>query len=421
MTCRCTVQRMLAGLAGLFVAGLQPQAAAASPMQSWLGLPEWVDFNVDYTAEPMAGLLGGLNPAAASWIQATVLNLTLSSGIEKAAQDWSEVDHWQLNLELSHYAGNQNFANELGAGFALQELSYPDGTWISESSIRRNRGTSWWSAEVGLISLNPDFLVTPATNNYINSTFNNTLNLLVEGLPINPFVAPGVRFSVHTTALGDTSYGYFNLDKENNIAASLGVNPEQPDLRGSVQVVQWSMNPLPARTDLLEPIEIQSNNSHVARQLPPPAVQLGGLLANTELLTENASDIGDGINRVVYATITCPMFLPFGQDNRAWIAGALGLDSANNPVPSFAEAGWLSQGPVPHRPLDVLALGISRSSFSPTLLPKQSFEGVIELNYAIWISQHVQLQPLMQWILNPSGRGSVPGIWATGLQLNLNL
>ncbi|MFM1901916.1 MAG: Carbohydrate-selective porin OprB related protein, partial [Cyanobacteriota bacterium] len=37
------------------------------------------------------------------------------------------------------------------------------------------------------------------------------------------------------------------------------------------------------------------------------------------------------------------------------------------------------------------------------------------------ISEVVQVQPLMQWLINPSGSGTVPGSWIGGVQVNLNL
>ena len=69
----------------------------------------------------------------------------------------------------------------------------------------------------------------------------------------------------------------------------------------------------------------------------------------------------------------------------------------------------------------MLALGLGRTSFSPTINPGLSYEGMIELNYSFYVSEILQIQPVMQWIINPGGEGKVPGIWAGGLQINLSL
>ena len=407
------------GAATLFVVLGAP--VKAGPFQTLLGLPNWVDFSIQFTAEPIGGIQGGLDSSASSWFQNTVVGLSVGSGFHKPETTWKELDHWQVNLELTNQAGNPNLNTELGSEFTLQTLVNPVGTWITAASVERNRGQSWWSASAGLLSMDPDFLVTPAMNSYINSTLNNTLNLLVVGLPINPFVTPGVKVAAHSETMGSLTYGYFYLDPETSIASSLGVNPEQPQVRGSVQALQWSTNPLRSRQDLLEPIPLGNSRITVERTLPAPEAQLGGYIASTQLPTTQTGDVGSGLNRGIYGSLTWPLQLPIGMDNRLWAAGRISLDPGNNPFPSYLGGGWLSQGILSNRPRDVLALGVSRTSFSPNLSPGTTYEGVIELNYSIYLSETVQLQPVFQWVINPGGEGNIQGIWAGGVQLNLNL
>ena len=120
-------KKALIGLT-LVVASLQSSPTRAGPLQTWLQLPEWLDLSIDYTAEPMAGISGGANPSAASWYQAVVLDLSLSSGFGKNQQQWTELDHWQLNLQLTNDAGNPDLNTELGSAFTLQTLVNPVGT-----------------------------------------------------------------------------------------------------------------------------------------------------------------------------------------------------------------------------------------------------------------------------------------------------
>ena len=393
-----------------------------------MGLPDWVELSIDYTAEPMVGITGGLDPGANSWYQAVVLGLSLSSGFGKDEKDWSELDHWQLNLQLTNDAGNPDLNTQLGSAFTLQTLVNPVGNWLTEASVVRNRGEGWWTAELGLMSLDPvmpgepGFLSAPAMSSYISSVLNNTLNVLIVGVPIDPFVAPGVKLQAHSESLGDLEYAYFYLDPQTSIAASLGASPGIPDVEGGVQAIQWKRNPLKSRTDLSEPInDPQTGKERVSRQLPLPEVQLGGYFARTRLLIDNASALGEGTSRGIYGSVTWPVDLPIGLDNRIWTGGTISLDPANNPYPTFIAGGWLSQGVLPKRPLDVLALGVGRTSFSPTINPGLSYESTIELNYSVYLSETVQIQPLMQWIINPGGGGKVPGIWAGGLQINVSL
>ena len=402
-------------------------SARTSPLESLLGLPEWADLSVTVTAQPMVGVVGGDRPGASSWFQSINLGLSLSSGFEKDQDSWSELDHWQLNVELSSNAGNPNLNTDLGSAFTLQTLVNPVGTWLTEASVVRNRGRGWWEAQLGLMSLAPDmagepgFVSSPVMNNYFSSVFNNTMNLLVIGMPINPFVAPGLKVKAHSETLGSLGYGYFYLDPQTTIALSLGINPGIPEVQGGMQALQWTRNPLPSRTDLSKPIPRPDTQANVIRQLPLPELQLGGYLTSTRLLSDDADELGEGLNRGIYGSITWPLDLPIGLDSRLWVAGTVSLDPENNPYPTFVGGGWLTQGVVPSRPLDVLALGLERTSFSSTLLSGKSYEATIELNYSIYISEMLQIQPVMQWIINPGGAGETPGIWAGGVQLNLNL
>ncbi len=402
-------------------------SARSSPLESLLGLPEWADLSVTVTAQPMVGVVGGDRPGASSWFQSINLGLSLSSGFEKDQDSWSELDHWQLNVELSSNAGNPNLNTDLGSAFTLQTLVNPVGTWLTEASVVRNRGRGWWEAQVGLMSLAPDmagepgFVSSPVMNNYFSSVFNNTMNLLVIGMPINPFVAPGLKVKAHSETLGSLGYGYFYLDPQTTIASSLGVNPGIPEVQGGMQALQWTRNPLPSRTDLSKPIPRPDTQANVIRQLPLPELQLGGYLTSTRLLSDDADELGEGLNRGIYGSITWPLDLPIGLDSRLWVAGTVSLDPENNPYPTFVGGGWLTQGVVPSRPLDVLVLGLERTSFSSTLLSGKSYEATIELNYSIYVSEMLQIQPVMQWIINPGGAGETPGIWAGGVQLNLNL
>ena len=178
--------------------------ARSGPIESLLGLPEWADLSVTITAQPMVGVVGGDQPGASSWYQAVNLGLSLSSGFGKDHDSWSELDHWQLNVGLSSDAGNPNLNTDLGSAFTLQTLVNPVGTWLTEASVVRNRGLGWWEAELGLMSLEPvmagepGFVSAPVMSNYFSSVFNNTMNLLVVGMPIDPYVAPGIKLKAHS-------------------------------------------------------------------------------------------------------------------------------------------------------------------------------------------------------------------------------
>jgi porin len=161
----------------------------------------------------------------------------------------------------------------------------------------------------------------------------------------------------------------------------------------------------------------------VQRQLAAPLLQLGAFRSSTTFLSASDSPTGRAalLNHVVFGAFTLPAPLPLGLDNRVWGTLQWGLNPAQNITPLFLAGGWQCQGVFPGRPLDVLSLGVGRTAFSPQLLPQLSWAGAVELNYSFQLNDRLSLQPVVQWLLRPSGDGTVPAILTTALQLNLRL
>lgn len=115
--------------------------------------------------------------------------------------------------------------------------------------------------------------------------------------------------------------------------------------------------------------------------------------------------------------------LPLGLDNRLWLGVNAGQERPDNPVPLFLAGGWLSQGLLPGRRRDVLAIGYGHSRLNPQGLPAGTWgssgrEGVLEVNYSWLVNEQLSLQPVVQLILHPDGRSTDP-ILATGLGFTL--
>ncbi len=396
---------------GLFFGEAQANDAEISWPQ-----PGWIDFNLNFTAQPVVGVGGGLEPSSSSWMQQVSAGVTLGTGLSKTKSSWTGLDHWQLQVELSQYAGNPNLNEQLGTDYPLQSLVSPTGMWITQASLERVEGNKKidWSMNAGVIAIGNNLMDIPALDYYANYTLDTPYNLSVIGYPIMPLTAPGAQIGIHHKHLGSLDYGYYNLDKTHQIASALGVTPLTPKLEGSLQLLQWSINPLANHSQ-------QTKEEEGAQNMPDPLIQLGGYISSTNLKVNSNKNLGEGSNRGLYGTLTWPLSLPIGEDNRIWISSSLSLDPDNNPLISYSAAGLLSQGILSGRPKDVLALGLSRSGFSRGITPNQSYEGVVELNYKIQISECLQIQPLMQWIINPSGEGSRQTIWATGAQINLSI
>jgi len=380
-------------------------------LQTLLNLPGWFTLAVNVNSEPMGGSNAAKQPTgAAAWMQQVVITTSVNTGATKPVQQWQELDHWTLRLQLSSFNGNPNLNLALGTAFPLQTLAHPVGLWMTEASLQRISASGDTKVRAGLLSLEPSFIENGVLDTYNHSALNNTLNLLIPGLPINPLVTPGAELHWRTSPSAWLRIGSYWLDSETALAAMFGVNPDQPNVRGTMQVVQWSLSDLGNTATLAKPIPIAGARA-VSRQLPDPLLQLGAYT------TTASSSLRPGLNNQgVYATLTLPLAVPVGLDNHWWVAISSGFNSEANPYPLFLAGGWLSQGVLRGRPLDVLALAFGRTSFSPQLTPGSS-EGLVELNYSINLNSQLSVQPLVQWIVNPGGQNTGSGAWAAGMQV----
>jgi porin len=385
--------------------------ANAFSLNGWIKPPEWLDLQLRLQAQPLANPRGGLEQSA-SWMQQLTLDLQLGPGLRKPLAEWREGDHWRGHLELGLFSGQPNWWQQIGAAFPLQATASPNGLWLTEASVERRPGTGGLALKAGLFALDPDWVTAPVLNAYVHSALDNSLNLNVTGLPINPAVAPGLQVSWTPGAdgqWGSWQLGGFWLDPVDELAGLFGVNPGLAEVRGSAQLLQWRYQRLPgwrqAHTLLAHP------GGPVPRLLPPPLLQLGGLAV--------LSDHAGGSTAAFTGSLTAAVPLPLGLDNRLWLGVNAGQEHSSNKVPLFLAGGWLSQGPLPGRPRDVLAIGYGRSRLNPQLVSgRHPHEAVLELNYSWQLNQHLSLQPVLQLILSPDGRNAAP-ILATGLGLNL--
>ena len=399
----------------------EPQSPLA-PAQSWptlnelLHVPPWLNLGLSVQGDGFINPAGGLVQVR-NWIQQSTLDFSASSGFGKDQSRWRELDHWRLNGSLAHVSGVAGYGQRIGASFPLTALDSPIGFWITEASLERLGGSAAVDVKAGLFSLDPGFVQAPVLEAYLNTVFNDVLNLNQPGLPINPYVAPGVELhwrpggadpgpSGDRGAWGEWKYAAYFLSPSISMAALLGVNPNLPSFDGHLQVLQWRFDRLPGARRLLEPI--RQGQYSFSRLLPAPLLQVGG------------GYVADRSHRallpLLFSSLTLAPELPIGLDNRLWLGLSGGDEADGNPVTLFGSGGWLCQGLIKGRPFDVLALGFGHSSFNQQRQPALRPQSLLELNYSYAINSSLSLQPVLQWIQAPVGVGT---ILALGLQWQL--
>jgi len=399
--------------------------------QQLLQLPDWLVLGLTYTAEPMANPLGG-ERFQASWVGQTSLAVSVGTGLARPAAQWRELDHWTISTTLTHNGGNPDFSSGIGALFPLQQVAYPRGLLLSEASVMRCSGTGWLAMRAGIVPLNPAFVTAPVFDFYGHSAFNNTLNLSLDGLPINPYASLGGIVSLRPTRDLTLRYGWFDLSSTEPLARWFGSAPPfSSSPGGNAQLLQLNWQPAALAPAAGTPLLGCRSSAGVMRrrrgcrqpmlvqnQLPGALFSLGGYST-----TQQAGGI--------YGSATWRSGLPLGLDERLWIGGAWSPNDGGSIGPTFLAGGLVVQGPLPGRPMDVLVLGAGRAGLNPNLNAKlnasrtgawrSAYEGMVELGYQLQLNRSLGLQPSLQWIVNPSGADRpLPGILAAGLQLTFS-
>lgn len=388
--------------------------------QQLLNLPDWMGLQLSVTAEPLFNPIGG-SRSAGSWIQQGTASLDLSTGLNRPISNWREPDHWQINATVNHSVGDGYYNTAIGALFPLQQVAYPAGFYLSNVSIERHRGEGWLSVKAGILPINPDFVEVPVLGNYVHSALNNTLNITVADLPINPYSTLGGVVTAQISPELNLRYGLFDLSSTESISRWLGLGEGSvgPD-SGTAQFLQLTLKPASMESRPVQACHREwgivrwssrqptcPRPVHVQNQLDDGLLSLGGFVTS-----ENGN--------AVYGSLTLPSGLPLGLDNRIWLGGSYSPDASLDISPSFVGGGLVIQGPLASRPLDVMVLGIGRGGLSNQVLTSP-YEAMLELGYRIQFNQSLNLQPTLQWIFNPSGAlQPVAGILAAGVQIQLN-
>ena len=402
-------------------------------------LPQWMELSLAWMSEPMGNTAGG-TVRSVSTINQLSIDLAFGPGLRSTSQASSEWERWQGRLSLAHLSGQPPFFNEqIGVLFPTQELvTINSGFWLQGIWLERQGETL--SLQLGPNLPMQSLFSAPVYNFYVNSTINGSLNLALPGYPIAPANALGGNASWQFNPQLSLHYGAYQLNKQRGGVDSALWKGWRFNVAGDDGIVQalrldWALDPKAERPLLAcesssKPrryLRYQANcNQPVAldNMLPDPLLQLGGIAGSWRFPQLRNNKRWENTANTAFAHANLPLKLPIGHGSRIWASGAYGFEPAINAVPTFVEGGLLIQGVMPNRPLDVLVLGASRSGLSPYVRgsngERKSYEAMVELDYILQLSQNLQLQPGVQFVINPGGSGRVPGVIAPGVQISLN-
>ena len=388
-------------------------------------LPKWMDVDTTYVSQPMVNISGGSNQQG-SYADQWTINTTISSGLNIDDNRKKELDRWSLHANYGLQLGTPAFGDQISAEFPPQSIYYPQGFWLRGLYTERDGGNTKIRVGPGMTINN--LFDSQTYNYYINSTIDNTLNLQLPGLPIDPYNSIGASIDWQPTKKITAKYGIFQLSQNRGLNTShaniykgwyLGASNQDGTVQGLKLEYAYKQAPLGlevcldhARDGIFQRVGRNCKKvGAVENNLPKPILQVGGYSATWAFPYLDGSDgIGSTTNGV-FVHGTAPVTMPWGHGSSLWGSVVYNSNDLVNQTPITFMGGMISQGVLPKRPFDQMIIGFSRSSLSSyATYPNytiggeaQVFTAMAELDYSIKLNSRLSIQPGIQFIFNPSG------------------
>lgn len=155
-----------------------PPAPNWVPPQLGTFLPNWLDFDASWTAQPIINFTGG-SQQTSSYADQWAFNLTFSSGIAKKDSEKNEFDRWSLHGNFGLQLGNPAYSETVSSVFSPQSVYSSQGFWLR--GLYAERDGDHFNLKFGPSMTMNDSFQSETYSYYVSSTLNNYLNIQVPG------------------------------------------------------------------------------------------------------------------------------------------------------------------------------------------------------------------------------------------------
>ena len=388
------------------------------PKLETLGITPTLTFVTDVLGNPLGGMRSGLR-------ESNNLGLDVAIDLERLI-GWTG---GSFDVSFSLRSGTSLSSDNIGNVFQVAQVCCGHTYRLVNVFLEQSLFGDALNIRVGRMATGDDFMTSPLYWNFVQSGFNGNPGGLFFNLPVTtyPVATWGARVLAKPVEWLYVMAGVYNGDPTLGDNGKHGVDWSMRGPLFAIGEIGYRLNQEKGTTGL--PGNYKVGGFYSAGKFPD---QFNDVQGGSAVLSELPSrqQWGNGgfyflLDQMVYRHgepgslrgLTPFLSLLFSPDERI------------NPMPFYVNGGLVYRGPFASRSQDKVALGAMYGLFSEDLgssqrkggNPPQTYEMALELTYIIQATRWLQIQPDLQYIINPGGNGKIPNAFVIGFQLAINL
>ena len=386
-----------------------------------LGIIPTLTFVTDVLANPVGGMRSGVR-------ESDNFGLDLAIDLERLI-GWTGAT---FDTSFALRSGTSLSSDNIGNAFEVAQVCCGHTYRLVNVYLEQSLFGDALNIRVGRMATGDEFLTSPLYWNFLQTGINGNPGGLFFNLPVTvyPVATWGARVLVKPTESLYVMAGVYNGDPTLRDNDKHGVDFSMRGPLFTIGEIGYRLNQEKEATDL--PGNYKVGGFYNAGTFPDQFHDVQGGAAAVSGLPAR-QQWGNGgfyflLDQMIYRDgqpgslrgLTSFASLLFSPDERI------------NKMPFFANGGLVYRGPLAARSQDKIALGAMYGLFSSELRrsqrqsqgaggPVQSYELALELTYIIQATRWLQIQPDLQYIINPGGTGKIPDALVIGFQLAINL
>ena len=443
---RCAT-RLLRALVSVLIVAAFPSPARADegeprPVDAWLeghyltgdwgglrstlrdlGVVPTLTFVTDVLGNPIGGRRQGLR-------ETDDLTLTVALDLERLI-GWTGGG---FGVSLSVRSGTSLSTKDIGNVFDVAQACCGHTYRLVNVYLEQALAGDAVNVRAGRIATGDDFLTSPLYGTFVQSGINDNPGGIFFNIPLSdyPVATWGARVRLKPVESLYVTAGVYNNDPSLVQNAKHGVDWTMRGPLLAIGEVRYRLNQGPEATGL--PGNYKVGGFYSGGDFPDLFRDVqGGSAALSGLPSRMHQGTGG-----FYFLIDQMVYRDGGPGSTRGLTPFVSLlfspDRDTNQMPFFVNGGLVYQGLLPSRPQDSAGLGVVYGEFSRQLrraqrdgravgagTEPQTYELALELTYLIQATGWLQVQPDVQYIINPGGTGKIRDAFVIGFQLAISL